>query len=170
MRLEFMFTSGARARPSFRGASRAGARAARVTWLGVCVVLALSCQEKSKECQRFIGTVNKTLREIDARPQPKADDVAAVAAHRQALAEKYDALAKDVTTLKLSEPALVDRAQRYSGLAKAAGSALTAGAQALKAGDPKAAEASQKQFDGVAQEEAALVREINDLCLKDEKL
>lgn len=129
----------------------------------------LGCDEKSKECQRFIGTVNKTLREIDARPQPKADDVSAVAAHRQALAEKYEALAADVAKLKLSEPALVDRAQRYSGLAKAAGAALTLGVQALKAGDPKAADASQKQFDGVAQQEAALVREINDLCLKDSK-
>ena len=138
--------------------------------LVTCVaLLLLGCDEKSKECQRFIGTVNKTLREIDARPQPKADDVAAVAAHRQALAEKYEALAADVAKLKLSEPALIDRAQRYSGLAKAAGAALTAGVQALKAGDPKAADASQKQFDGVAQQEAALVREINDLCLKDAK-
>lgn len=137
--------------------------------LVTCVALLPGCDEKPKECQRFIGTVNKTLREIDARPQPKADDVAAVAAHRQALAEKYEALANDVAKLKLSEPALVDRAQRYSGLAKAAGAALTAGVQALKAGDPKAADASQKQFDGVAQQEAALVREINDLCLKDEQ-
>jgi len=135
--------------------------------LVICVALLLpGCDEKSKECQRFIGTVNKTLREIDARPQPKADDVAAVAAHRQALAEKYEALAQDVAKLKLTEPALVERAQRYSGLAKAAGAALTAGVHALKAGDPKAADASQKQFDGVAQQEAALVREINDLCLK----
>ncbi|HEY6727780.1 MAG TPA: hypothetical protein VI197_27290 [Polyangiaceae bacterium] len=132
-------------------------------------MLVLGCNEKSKECQRFIGTVNKTLREIDARPQPKEDDVAAVAAHRQALAEKYAALADDVSKLKLSEPALVERAQRYSGLAKAAGVALTAGVQALRAGDPKAADASQQQFDGVAQQEAALVREINDLCLNDEK-
>jgi hypothetical protein len=113
--------------------------------------------------------VNKTLREIDARPQPKADDVAAVAAHRKALAEQYEALAKDVSKLNLSEPELVARAERYSGLAKAAGAALTAGFQALEAGDPRAAEASQKQFDTVAQEEAALVREINDLCLSDEK-
>jgi len=142
---------------------RLSTRAALVT----CAALLLGCDGKPKECQRFIGTVNKTLREIDARPQPKADDVAAVAAHRQALAEKYEALAEDVAKLKLSEPALVDRAQRYSGLAKAAGAALTAGVQALKAGDPKAADASQKQFDGVAQQEAALVREINELCLKD---
>jgi len=149
--------------------SGARARSQSRLWLLAGLILALGCQEKSKECQRFIGTVNKTLREIDARPQPKADDMAAVAAHRQALAEKYQALAKDVAQLKLTEPTLVERAQRYSGLAQAAGAALTAGVQALKAGDPKAAEASQKQFDGVAQEEAALVREINDLCLKDEK-
>lgn len=167
MRLGSMFMSGARARPSSGAASRAGSGLA--AWLVICLVLALGCNEKSKQCQRFIGTVNKTLREIDARPQPKADDVAAVAAHRQALAEKYAALAEDVSKLKLSEPALVERAQRYSGLAKAAGVALTAGVQALRAGDPKAADASQKQFDGVAQQEAALVREINDLCLKDEK-
>lgn len=163
MRLGFTFMSGARARPSSR------TRSGRAAWLLASVVLALGCDGKSKECQRFIGTVNKTLREIDARPQPKVDDVAAVAAHRQALAEKYAGLAKDVAKLKLSEPALVERAQRYSGLANAAGAALTAGVQALRAGDPKAAEASQKQFDGVAQEEAALVREINDLCLKEEK-
>lgn len=166
MRLGSTFMSGARARTSSRAVSRAGSCLA--PWFVLCLLVVLGCNEKSKECQRFIGTVNKTLREIDARPQPKADDVIAVAAHRQALAEKYAALAEDVSKLKLSEPALVERAQRYSGLAKAAGVALTAGVQALRAGDPKAADASQKQFDGVAQQEAALVREINDLCLKDE--
>ena len=166
MRLGSMFMSGARARPASRAASRPGSW--RPLWLAACLVVVLGCNEKSKECQRFIGTVNKTLREIDARPQPKPDDVAAVASHRQALAEKYAALAQDVSKLKLSEPALIERAQRYSGLAKAAGVTLTAGVQALRAGDPKAAEASQKQFDAVAQDEAALVREINDLCLKDE--
>lgn len=135
----------------------------------VCLLFSFGCNQRSKECQRFIGTVNKTLREIDARPQPPEDDVAAVAEHRQALAEQYAALADDVSKLKLDEPALVERAKRYSGLAKAASVALTAGVQALRAGDPEAAEASQQQFDGVAQQEAALVREINDLCLKDAK-
>jgi len=165
MRRGSMFMSGARARPWSRSGSRSGG--CQVLWLLVCLVLVFGCNERSKECQRFIGTVNKTLREIDARPQPKAEDVAAVAAHRQALAEKYAVLADDVSKLKLTEPALVERAQRYSGLAKAAGVALTAGVQALRAGDPKAADASQQQFDGVAQQEAALVREINDLCLKE---
>lgn len=146
-----------------------GARARAALCLVACLAVVLGCNEKAKECQRFIGTVNKTLREIDARPQPKPDDVAAVAADRQALAEKYAALAEDVSKLKLSEPALIERAKRYSGLAKAAGASLTAGAQALKAGDPKAAEESQKQFDAVARDEAALVRDINDLCLDDAK-
>jgi len=169
MPVRLTFISGTRTRFSSRLGHSSGHRCSRWLWLFALLVCSLGCQEKSKECQRFIGTVNKTLREIDARPQPKADDVAAVAAHRKALAQQYEALAKDVSKLNLSDPDLVARAERYSGLAKAAGAALTAGFQALKAGDPKAAEASQKQFDAVAQEEAALVREINDLCLSDEK-
>lgn len=134
----------------------------------VLPLLLASCQTRAKECQQFIGTVNETLREIDARPQPKPDDVKALAAHRQALADKYKALADDVSRLKLTEPELVEKAKRYSGLAQDAGAALTSGVKALNEQDPKAAEASQQQFDGVAKQEAALVREINDLCLNDD--
>lgn len=130
-------------------------------------LLLVSCQTRAKECQEFIGTVNETLREIDARPQPKPDDVKALTAHRQALADKYKSLAVEVSRLQLTEPELVDKAKRYSGLAQDAGAALTSGVKALNAQDPKAAEASQREFDGVAKQEAALVREINDLCLND---
>jgi hypothetical protein len=109
--------------------------------------------------------VNQTLREIDARPQPKADDLPAIAEHRTLLAQKYHALASEVEKLPLTEPELVARARQYAALAQQAGAALTRGAKALNDRDPKAAEASQEQFDRVAQREAALVAEINQFCL-----
>ena len=137
----------------------------------VCVALALfglfGCKKRGEECQRFIGTVNRTLREIDARPQPKPDDLPAVIKHRAALAKQYFALAQEVSQLPLTEPALVSRAKRYSELAKAAGSALGDAVKAIKARDPDKAKESQERFDRVAKEESALVREINDMCLGD---
>ena len=131
--------------------------------LGLCA--AWGCQTRTKECQQFIGTVNQTLREIDARPQPKEDDLPAVAKHRALLAQKYRRLAGDVTKLPLTEPELVSRAKQYAALAQQAGAALAQGAKALNDRDPKAAEASQEQFDRVAQQEAELVAEINQFCL-----
>ena len=132
----------------------------------LCCLSSLSaCGTRDKECQQFIGMVNQTLREIDARPQPAADDLAAAAKHRKALAEKYRVLSRDVSRLTLSEPELIAYAKRYSGLADAAGAALAEGVKAIDAQDPEAARASQRRFDEVAKQEAALVQEINQLCL-----
>ncbi len=129
--------------------------------------LLCSCHEQQKECQEFIGTVNRTLREIDARPQPKADDLKAVMKHRRALADEYRALAKDVHQLELTEPELASRAERYSKLATGASETLLRGVKALDDQDSKAAQASQREFEGIAKREATLVREINQLCLGD---
>jgi len=126
------------------------------------------CQKRPEECQRFIGTVNRTLREIDARPQPKPDDLPAVAEHRAVLARQYRTLAREVAALSLTEPELVSRAKSYSTLAEAAGDALSEGVKAVKARDPEKAKQSQLSFDQIAKKEAALVREINQLCLGDD--
>lgn len=135
---------------------------------GLVLLGSIACGKRAEECDKFIGTVNRTLREIDARPQPKADDLEAVAKHRKALAAKYEALAGDVLKLPLTEPELVQRAERYSTLARAAGKALSMGVKALDERDQKAADASQARFESVAKQEAELVREINRLCLADE--
>lgn len=131
--------------------------------LGLCVGSA--CQTRAQECQQFIGRVNQSLREMDARPQPKADDLAAIANHRKLLAERYRDLAKEVQALALTEPELVSRAKQYAGLAEQASAALSQGAKALNDQNPEAAEASQQQFDRVAEQEAVLVAEINRFCL-----
>jgi hypothetical protein len=129
------------------------------------MVLLTGCEKRGEECQRFIGTVNRTLREIDARSQPKPDDLKAVAAHRGELAKKYRSLANEVLALSLTEPELISRAERYSELAKAAADALTDGVKAVKAQNPKQADLSQERFDRVAKAESELVVEINSLCL-----
>jgi len=138
-----------------------------LTYVLLCCAASAGCQKRGEECQRFIGTVNRTLREIDGSPQPKPDDLPAVAAHRALLAKKYAVLSEEVTRLPLTEPELIQRAQRYSKLAQAAGAALTEGVTAVKARDPAKAKQSQERFDRVAKQEAELVMEINNLCLGD---
>jgi hypothetical protein len=72
-----------------------------------------------------------------------------------------------VSRLSLRQPELNERAKRYSVLADAAGAALARSVQALDARDSEAAAASQQEFDSIAEQEADLVRDINQLCLGD---
>ena len=131
--------------------------------LGPCV----ACGEREGDCRRLIGKVNDTLREIDQRPRVDPEDVPAVARDRAELAQRYGNLSEEVVALKLSDPELVPRAKRYAELARSASGVLAKGVKALEKRDPEAVEKSRQEFDRITHEEAAMVREINALCLPD---
>jgi hypothetical protein len=138
--------------------------------VGLLLALALSsvaCSKRSGDCRRLIGKVNASLREIDGRPAVALDDVPAVTKDRTELARRYGRLSDEVLALRLSDPELVSRAKSYAGVARAASDAMKEGVQALEKRDPEAVEESRRRFDMVTRREAALVREINGVCLPD---
>ena len=94
----------------------------------------------------------------------RSNDPKRIADESRVTAKRYDELAQSLTALHVTAEELAPRVHRYEAIANSAASSLREVADLLQRGDLEGARKKRVDFDTVAQQEAPLVKEINDLC------
>jgi len=123
--------------------------------------------QQARECGAFVKTVNAWLSaaptNVDGGAGP-GNDPKRIAEESRVTAKRYDELAQSLTSLHVTAEELAPRVRRYEAIANSAASSLREVADLLQRGDLEGARKKRVDFDTVAQQEAPLVKEINDLC------
>ena len=134
--------------------------------LVLCVAVAqLGChRERSRDCERFVTSVNDVLSAIDRHiSQVDGGELTNIADMRK-LGHLYETLSDRINHMGLSTPELDQDARSYQRMVNLAAQAAHQVADALASEDFEKALTAQKQFSAVVAEENKVVQRINGLC------
>jgi len=136
--------------------------------LVLALVLALGVsgcrKQRSRDCERFVTSVNGVLAEIDRHvSQLDGGELTNVADMRK-LASLYQTLAEKIAQMNLLTPELARESQSYRTMVTKAATAANTVADALAAEDIERALSAQNQFATVVTEEDRVVQRINGFC------
>ena len=123
--------------------------------------------QQARECGTFVKTVNAWLASAAAENAADAgtsNDPKQVAEQARRTAQRYAELSKRLAELRVEGEDLAPRVKRYEQIADSAAATLREVADALDRGELEKARQKRVEFDTVAQREAPLVKEINDVC------
>jgi len=123
--------------------------------------------QQARECGTFVKTVNAWLASAAAENEADAgtsNDPKQVAEQARRTAQRYAELSKRLAELRVEGEDLAPRVKRYEQIADSAAATLREVADALDRGELEKARQKRVEFDTVAQREAPLVKEINDVC------
>jgi uncharacterized protein YukE len=128
-------------------------------------VAQLGCRrQRSRDCERFVTSVNDVLAAIDRHiGQVDGGELTNIDDMRK-LAHLYETLSDRINHMGLRTPELDREARSYQGMVKTAAQAAHQVADALASEDVEKALTAQKQFSSVVAEEDKVVQRINGLC------
>ena len=108
---------------------------------------------------RWLASPNARTVTTSASSDPKQ-----IASQARATAEHYAELSRTLAALQIQAEELRPRVKRYQDIASDAARTLRDVADSLDRGDLEHARRARVDFDTVAQGEAPLVAEINEIC------